>query len=409
MSSDKKIILFEGEMIGGKGHHYHQLVENSFYYKDRGQIYWIVSKNFDSKDLYIPDFVNVKKCINSAKRNLNIKSSNNFFLTIKNILSNFFLIMYLLLKFNKISFEILFNLLNIPKYFSSFYLNFDNKFFDENDVIIFQTSRIDDFELGHFLSKLNYKCKMHFRIMQLNRKKRLKKFINIINDLYSSKKLFKDIFVYTENYFQKEKIKDLTNLDFEIFYNNLTFSEKNYGKNIFCVGFVGESRIDKGFDKIPKIVEQLNLDTSIKKNFFIQISNCPKNLNYVKNEIYYLKKKFNNIKILEGYINYFEYKKLLENIDIMPILHTPEQLKFNGSGLVFSAITNEIPLVIPKYANYVHKILTNKSFKEAENINEYVLGIKFIIKNYDSYLLKSKAESMEFKNKLLKDPLNNRI
>ena len=84
-----------------------------------------------------------------------------------------------------------------------------------------------DKEIHIYLSKLNYKCKMHFRIMQLNRKKRLKKFFNIINDLFKKKKLFKDIFIYTENIFQKEKIKELTNLDVEIFYNNLTFSKRN--------------------------------------------------------------------------------------------------------------------------------------------------------------------------------------
>ena len=76
----------------------------------------------------------------------------------------------------------------------------------------------------------------------------------------------------------------------------------------------------------------------------------------------------------------------------MPILHTSEQLKFNGSGLVFSAITNEIPLVIPKYANYVHQILKNKSFTEAENLEEYILGIKSIIKelNPDTFKLSFK-------------------
>ena len=409
MKNSKKIFLFEAELTKGSGHHYDQLVENSIYYKERGEIYWIVNKNFNSKDLYIPKFVKILKCINSAKRNFSKKKPYELFLITKNILSNFIFKIYFLLKFNKISVITLLNIFKIPKYFSSFLKNLDPKFFTSDDIIIFQTARIDDFELGNFLSKLDYKCKMHFRIMQLNRKKRLKKFVNIINGLYKKKKLFNDIFIYTENNFQKEKIKELTNIDVEIFYNNLNFSKKNYGKSDFCIGFVGESRLDKGFDKIPKIIEELNLDKSINKNFFIQISNCPKNLNHIKNKIYDLKKEFANIKIVEGYLNYFEYKKLLSKIDIMPILHTPEQLKFNGSGLVFSAITNEIPLVIPKYANYVHQILKNKSFTEAENLEEYILGIKSIIKDYDNYLFKAKEESLEFKNKLIKDPLNNRI
>ena len=43
----KKIILFEGELSGGKGHHYDFLVENSFYYKEKGEIFWVVNKRFN--------------------------------------------------------------------------------------------------------------------------------------------------------------------------------------------------------------------------------------------------------------------------------------------------------------------------------------------------------------------------
>lgn len=45
----KKIILFEGEMLGGHGHHYHHMVESSFYLKNKGKIIWIVNKKFKRK------------------------------------------------------------------------------------------------------------------------------------------------------------------------------------------------------------------------------------------------------------------------------------------------------------------------------------------------------------------------
>ena len=66
----KKIILFEGELRGGKGHHYDHLVENSFYYKDRGEIIWVVNKKFNKKDLFIPDFVKVLNIIDTADRKI---------------------------------------------------------------------------------------------------------------------------------------------------------------------------------------------------------------------------------------------------------------------------------------------------------------------------------------------------
>ena len=54
MSKYKKIILFEGELKGGKGHHYDHLVENSFYYRDKGEIYWVVNKKFEKKKFIYP-------------------------------------------------------------------------------------------------------------------------------------------------------------------------------------------------------------------------------------------------------------------------------------------------------------------------------------------------------------------
>ena len=46
-----KIVLVECELKGGKGHHYDHLVENSFYYKNSGEIVWILNKDFKKKKL----------------------------------------------------------------------------------------------------------------------------------------------------------------------------------------------------------------------------------------------------------------------------------------------------------------------------------------------------------------------
>ena len=64
MQNSGKIILFEGELKGGKGHHYDHLVENSFFYKNRGKILWVVNKKFkkikllkDYKKIMIEQFI----------------------------------------------------------------------------------------------------------------------------------------------------------------------------------------------------------------------------------------------------------------------------------------------------------------------------------------------------------------
>ena len=175
MDTQKKIILFEGELSGGKGHHYDFLVENSFYYKEKGEIFWVVNKNFNKEKLYIPDFIKILNIIDTAKRKVNFQNfsfaGNIIFLSIK----NFFMSYYYVIKkfqFNKSFLAYFFkNFFTFPKYFSSFFKIFEKLNIKENDVIIFQTSRINEIELAYLLILLNAKVKLHLRIIQLHRKK----------------------------------------------------------------------------------------------------------------------------------------------------------------------------------------------------------------------------------------------
>ncbi|MDA7686132.1 hypothetical protein N8754_01060, partial [Candidatus Pelagibacter sp.] len=273
----------------------------------------------------------------------------------------------------------------------------------------FQTARINDLELAYLLSLLEFDIEIHIRIIQLHRKKRLKKFINILNKFNDESKLFKTVFIYTETEFQKDEIKKLTGIELEIFFNNLSFSEKNITDNEISIGILGESRYDKGFYKVPQLIRYLNDNYNKKINFIIQINNYPQNLSKVKNELLDLSKKFKNIKLINGYINYFEYREILKKINIIPLLHELDQLKYCGSGIVFSSIVNEIPMVIPKNAIYVKKFFKYNSYLEAENTYDYSKKIIEIVDNYPKFLECAKKQSSFYKDKLNKDFLNNRI
>ena len=228
-------------------------------------------------------------------------------------------------------------------------------------------------------------------------------------DFHQNDDLFRKVFIYTETDYQKDQIKKLTNIDVELFYNNLTFSEKSLEKNNYTIGILGESRLDKGFYKIPDLIKNLNSKILDKINFIIQINNCPENLSYIKNEIEELSIKYKNIKIINGYINFFEYREILKKIDIIPLLHELDQLKYCGSGIVFSSMVNEIPMIIPKGATYVKNFFAHQSFVEAENINDYSTCIIKIVENYKKFLEETKKQSSFYKKKLINDPLNNRI
>ena len=70
MQSNHKIVLFEGELKAGKGHHYNHLVENSFFYKNKGKILWFVNKKFEKKNLFVPKFVKVLNKIDTGNRKI---------------------------------------------------------------------------------------------------------------------------------------------------------------------------------------------------------------------------------------------------------------------------------------------------------------------------------------------------
>ena len=213
MNTQKKIILFEGELDGGKGHHYDFLVENSFYYKEKGEIFWLVNKKFNKEKLYIPDFIQICNLIDTAKRKVNFRNfsfiGNIIFLSLKNFFLSYY---YLIKKFhiNKNFLKyFLKNFFTFPKYFSSFLKLFEKLDIKENDIIIFQTSRINEIELAYFLILLKIKVKLHLRIVQLHRKKKLTKFFKILKNLNKKGELSKNIFFYTETEFQKQQIKKI--------------------------------------------------------------------------------------------------------------------------------------------------------------------------------------------------------
>ena len=413
MNKEKKIILFEGELKGGKGHHYDHLVENSFYYKNKGEILWVVNKEFNKDNLYIPNYVKIFNIIDTANRKI---SSKNFlfiikllYLSIKNFFMSYYFVFFNLRLNKKLLIYLLTNFFSFPKYFSSFCKILSHTELKEGDKIIFQTSRINEIELAYLLILMKFKVKLHLRIIQLHRKKKLAKFNRILKKLNDKNELYNNVFLYTETDFQKQQIKKLTNIDVELFYNNLSFSKKEISKNKFTIGILGESRFDKGFYKIPDLIKDLNNKAYQSIRFVVQINNCPENLLNIKKELLKLSEEYKNVKLIEGYINFFEYRDLLKTIDIIPLLHELDQLKFCGSGIVFSSMVNEIPMIIPKEAVFVKKFFEFDSFLEAENISEYSDSIIKVVENYPQFLEMAKKQSTLYKNKLNQDPLNNRI
>ena len=127
------------------------------------------------------------------------------FLSIKNFFMSYY---YLIKKFKLNKFflkHLLKNFFTFPKYFSSFCKILEHIDLKENDIIIFQTSRINEIELAYLLILLKIKVKLHLRIIQLHRKQKLKKFYEILKKLIKKMNYLKIFFFILKQIFRNNK------------------------------------------------------------------------------------------------------------------------------------------------------------------------------------------------------------
>ncbi|AEA81089.1 hypothetical protein SAR11G3_00614 [Candidatus Pelagibacter sp. IMCC9063] len=210
--------------------------------------------------------------------------------------------------------------------------------------------------------------------------------------------------LFTEVDSVKNIISNTSDLKVKNFTQIYCFHERKT-PSFINVGFLGESRENKGFNKIPDLIEILK---KINKNisFTIQFSKeTYPNTKNAKNRILELAKQYSDIDIFEGYLDFQFYRNLLKKINIMPILYDSDQVNHVGSGLFFSCITHEIPMIIPREASQLKSYLISNSYRDASTIKEYAEEIVYICNNYEKILKEMKKVSTDYKLKIQKDSL----
>ena len=415
MFTKKKLLLVEGEMIEPRGHFLDYLIETSNYFKETRNIFWFLNKSFDSQDSYLPEYCNIRRVI---KSNQFKKKSNKFYYLINEIfyfLKNFIDIFYFLYLFknNKqklFSFIkcLFFNYFIVPRYFKSFYLNYIKLNFNSSDDIIFQSCRRKDMALIFFIFNIEkFRLpKIHIRIFHLP-KRRFKDFYFYFNKIKDGAK--KNIFLYTEEGKKKNSLmnelssENLVNVTKPIF----SFYNRRLSLTNHTIGFIGEARVNKGFNEIPKFIE------TIKKynkdiNFIIQFSNSDDQTKKTVSLLHALSLKYKNIQIVHKYCDYDEYRKILQKITIMPLLYDLEQIRL-GSGVLYSCVSHEIIPIIPINSDYLKEILSPNSYLEANDINSFVNNSLTIIKDYKNFLSCAKYSSKSLSRSIQDDFLINNI
>ena len=400
----KKLVLLESEMQAPNGHFLDYLIESTIYFQDKFNIIWFLNKNCDLKESYIPKNVEINKIIisNYYRRNKNklFYFFEEIFFFLKNFYDIFYFTVHFIKKKNFINFfKTLFsNYFIIPRYFKSFYFGVLNSNLNENDHILVQSCRRKDISCIYFFSNIEKIFpKIHLRVFYPP-KKRFKSFYFYLSKIENFMKE-KKIFLYTEQGYKEDLFKNEINNKYLV--NTVTpifsFFERFHTNSTVTIGFVGQARKDKGFHLLPELILKLE-KKKINLNYLIQFTSTNKDTEIYKNQLLSIAKDNSRVKIINKYLDFKEYRNILSQIDIMPMLYDVKHLTMGNSGVIYSCITHEVSLVIPNDCSHLKKFLIFKSYEEARNLDEYVEKIIFMKNNFILYLSEAKKLSLDLKN-----------
>ena len=411
MQNKNKLILVESEMKGPKGHFLDNLIETTKTFEKKLNISWLINERFNNEGTYIPNNIKIFKSISTnsfnRKKNKFLYIIEEIYLFFKNIFQILYMAFYFLKKNNFFNYfsALKSNYFLLPKYFFSFYRKYTILNLSKKDHIFFQTARRKDIALINFLTKIDKNHpKFHIRVM-LPPKIKFKGFfyyLREIDNVLKEKRAF--IYLWSDhNYrlFLKNSISKngvhKSNIPWSFYKRRL--KTKNH-----IIGFVGDARRARGFHHLPQIIKILEKKKYLFR-YIIQFSKISDDLSLTRDKLYRLSNHNKNIKIIEKYCDYKEFRNILKKIDIMPIIHDSNEINKVTSGTMYSCTSNEIPLVIPSGTLFMNNVLKYKSFEKAKNLSEFADKLIMISKKYHYYLSNVKKNSKILKNILKNDPL----
>ena len=403
-------------MKSPRGHYLDNLIESFYFFENDFSIYCLLNKVFDPQGTFIPKELKINKILNRNNFEKKEKKFLHYLFEIifffKRLISSLILIPYFIINKNILNYlkALLSNNLILPRYFIELFFFLKKNEFTSYDHILFQTTRNKHMSLANFLTRLEKNIpKIHLRILYTPSSKKLRGFFYFLNKI----KLFlinKKIFLYVLTKQNFEILSNHLNIKNGIFLSNIpwVFFERKNKKSFKTVGYMGDARVSRGFNKLPSLIDKLS-KTSKDFKFIIQYSKVDIAVKETSDKLFEMAKSNPNIKIYLKYMDYKEFRDTLQNIDIMPILHDAEEINLGNPSTIYSSITHQIPMTIPSNLKYMKDVLVHKSFEEADAIDNIVDKIVKIKNNYEEYLSSAKKNSSILLNIFNDDPLKKNI
>ena len=402
-------------MRGPGGHYLDNLLESFFFFKNDFIIHAVLNNMFDAEGTYVPDNLNIHKII---ERNNFEKKENKFlhyffelWFFFKRILSSIFLIPHFVMQKNFLNYAnaLISNRFILPRYFSEIYFFLKKNNFTEKDHIFFQTTRNKHMSLANFLVRIKKKIpKIHLRILYTPIDRKFGGFYFFLNKIkfFLNNKIY--LYVLTKKNFDIFQAK--LNSSNGIYLSNIpwVFYKRTNVNNRKTVGYMGDARVNRGFNFLPKIIKELN-NLSKDFKFIIQYSKVNNDVKNTSDELLNLAKSNSNVTVHLKYMDYKEFRDTLQKIDIMPILHNSDEINLGNPSTIYSSITHQIPMTLPSNLKYMKDVLIHKSFEEADDINETIQKINQIKNNYETYLLAARKNSEILLKIFNDDPLKKNI
>lgn len=411
----KKLLLLETEMRGPGGHYLDNLLESFFFFKKDFIIHAILNKSFDNEGTFIPSDLNIHKIL---KRNNFEKKENKLLHYLQEILSFFKRILFTIIliphfiiqkKFLNYLKALASNRFILPRYFSEIYFFLKKLNFTEEDHIFFQTTRNKHMSLANFLARIEKMPKIHLRILYTPVDRKFGGFYYFLNRMKTFL-INKKIYLYVLTKKNLITLQDRLNSNKGIFLSNIPwvfFNRSN--KNSFkTIGYMGDARVNRGFNCLPEIIKKINLLSKDFK-FIIQYSKVNNDVKTASDELLELAKTNSNVTVHLKYMDYKEFRDTLQKIDIMPILHNSDEIKLGNPSTIYSSITHQIPMTIPTNLEYMKDVLVHKSYEEADSVEETIKKIILIKNDYENYLEAAKKNSNILLKIFNEDPLKKNI